>query len=86
MAKFMIMAEKAIPKAGSPCWKCGMAIAIGVHGKDWRPKPSQRHFFRKWLHCVGCKAVFFSKGDRIRSGPTSPIPPSGGVQQAFIWA
>lgn len=58
------MNKLPVRSIGSPCRHCGKAVERKEHKPDWRPRPD-RIWYRWWLKCPNCKAIYFQKGTEV---------------------
>lgn len=63
------MRKEKILSADQPCRRCGGRLERHEHGADWRPQANQKYWFRWWLQCKACHALYMVEAAKVFSAP-----------------
>ena len=70
---------RKITEEGQACRNCGTAVVKREHPQGWKPKTGQPYYFKWWLMCRNCRALYMIESAKVQLRPE----PQADVDEQF---
>ena len=58
-----------ITKVGEKCRHCDGRVIEAEHKPGFKPRPMQPFYFKRWLKCPKCHAIYHMESEKVYTSP-----------------